>query len=157
MGHGLFEINLRGELEKAGLRDVAVKGEYSVGQKETRIINRLVSATQRHKVVLHRRVFESDEQYGKQHSADKRNLYSVFFQFANITPERQSLVHDDRLEAMAGAVWRWKDIMAEDENKAAAARKAADLQEFLKNPMGYPDFHTEKRTNTRERMQRRES
>lgn len=155
MGHGLFEINLRSELEKAGLRNVGVTGEYSVGQKETRIINRLVSASQRHKIVLHKRVLESDELYGKQHSVEKRNMYSVFYQFANITPERNSLVHDDRLEALAGAVWRWRDIMATDENKAAAARQAAEYREFFENPMGYASVDKPARPNTRARLGRR--
>jgi hypothetical protein len=139
MGHGLFETNLLGILAKRGLTKVGVKGQYSTGQKERRIIYSLVGAMQRHKVVLHPRVFESDTRWGKQHSVEKRAQYSVFYQISNITTDRNSLPHDDRLEAMAGAV-RWhKAVLVQDEEKAAKARMQAEASEFMANPMDYDD------------------
>lgn len=137
MGHGLFEINLRAELAKFGLSHVQVKGEYSTGQKERRIIDSLVSGMQRHRIVVHRKVFESDAHLGKQHSAEARTQYSLWYQLANITTDRNSLPHDDRLEAFAGCVRLWKAVLATDENKAAAARAQLEVQKFLQDPMGY--------------------
>ncbi len=137
MGHGLFEINLRAELAKRGLAHVQVKGEYSTGQKERRIIDSIVSPMQRHRVIVHRKVFESDIKYGKQHSAEARTQYSLWYQLANITTDRNSLPHDDRLEAFAGCVRLWKNVLAVDENKAAAARAQSEVLEYLANPMGY--------------------
>lgn len=146
MGHGLFEINLRAELAKVRedkdgnlycLSNVGVTGEYSTGQKEKRIIDSLVSPMQRHRIVLHKRVFESDVRYNKQHNIDSRQQYSLFYQISNITTDRQSLTKDDRIEAMAGAVRHFKGILAVDENKAAAARVTAELQAHMANPMGY--------------------
>src|SRR5690606_23470764 len=111
MGHGLFEINLRAVLAKHDdLRGVGVHGEYSTGQKERRIIDSFVSATQRHRVIIHQDVFDQDRECGKQHTPEKRTQYSLFYQFANITTDRNSLEHDDRLEAAAGAVRFWKDV-----------------------------------------------
>lgn len=172
MGHGLFEINLRAEIAKAMedkdiyegrytkqqrefLKDVGVVGEYSTGQKEKRIIDSLVSATQRHKVVLHKQVFLSDELCGKQHSLEKRRMFSVFYQFANITTDRNSLNHDDRLEALAGAVRHWKAVLVEDEGKAAQARSDADAAEFRNNPMGYPDHKHKKPKGTKHNVYKR--
>ncbi len=142
MGHGLFEINLRAELEKAAtvlpqLKSVGVVGEYSTGQKERRIIDSMVSAMQRHKIVIHKRVFDSDTKYGKQHSIEKRGQYSFFYQLANITTDRGSLPHDDRLEAAAGVIRQFKMVLVQDEHKAAAARRMADAVEFMSDPMGY--------------------
>lgn len=137
MGHGLFEINLRAILEKAKLAHVGVIGEYSTGQKERRIIDSMVSAMQRHKVVIHKRVFLSDTKYGKQHSIEKRAGYSLFYQMSNITTDRGSLAHDDRLESAAGAIRYWKGVLAVDEGKAARVRQAADAAEFMADPMGY--------------------
>lgn len=137
MGHGLFEINLRAELEKRGLGHIGVSGEYSTGQKERRIIDSLVSPMQRHRVVVHRKVFQSDVQYGKQHSIEARTQYSLWYQLANITTDRNSLVKDDRLEAVAGCVRLWKDVLATDEAKAAEARALAAVKEFISDPMGY--------------------
>ena len=137
MGHGLFEINLRAELEKRGLGHVGVIGEYSTGQKERRIIDSMVSALQRHRIVLHKRVFENDKLCCSKHPLDKRTQFSVFYQIGNITTDRNSLVKDDRVEALAGAIRHWKDVLAMDENKAAEKRKAAEYREFMRDPMGY--------------------
>jgi hypothetical protein len=154
MGHGLFEINLRAELAKYELAHVGVAGEYSTGQKEKRIIDSLVSPMQRHRIVLHKRVFESDIRYGKQHNAEARVQYSVFYQLANITTDRNSLVHDDRLEALAGAVRHFKGVLAVDENKAAEARASSEVKAFMENPMGYTE-KTNRQSGTRKVVQGR--
>jgi len=142
MGHGLFEINLRGELEKAAVKDpffkdVAVEGEYSTGQKERRIIDSLVGAMQRHRLVVHPRVLQDDEKFNAQHSIEKRGAFSLWGQMTNITTDRNSLPHDDRIEAVAGAVRFHKHRLAEDEEKAAEKRKAEASREYMENPMGY--------------------
>lgn len=166
MGHGLFEINLRAELAKAakGYTDeetgevfppepffatVGVVGEYSTQQKEKRIIDSLVSAMQRHRIILHADVFLSDVLYGKQHGADKRTDYSLFQQISAITTDRNSLKHDDRIEAFAGCVRYWKAVLALDEHKAAEKRKEEDAREFIDNPMGYDDLPKTKAKGTR--------
>lgn len=137
MGHGLFEKTLYAELCKRGLGHVGVQGEYSTGQKERRIIDSLVSAAQRHRIILHKQVFESDIEYGKQHAHDKRNNYSLFYQISSITTERNSLVQDDRVEALAGAVRHWKEVLLLDEHKAAEARRQSEAREFMANPLGH--------------------
>src|SRR5690606_17497146 len=139
--------------------NVGVKGEYSTGQKERRIIDSLVGAMQRHKVVLHPRVFESDKRWNKQHSVDKRIQRSLFFQISNITTDRDSLPHDDRIEALTGCV-RWhKSALILDEEAAARARREAEAREHCENPMGYEDpayqrAHTKTR-GTRGQVHRR--
>lgn len=165
MGHGLFETLLRAELEKAkiGYTDAAtatyyeadpffgtvgVISEYSTGQKEKRIIDSLVSAMQRHRLVVHKQVFDSDILYGKQHGADKRTDYSLFQQISAITTDRNSLKHDDRIEAFAGSIRYWKGVLGQDENKAAEKRKAEAYREHLDNPMGYTDFKTKRPKGT---------
>ena len=149
MGHGLFEINLRSEILKASLdteksheerefyKNLGVTGEYSTGQKEKRIIDSFVSATQRHKVIVHPQVFLSDVECGLQHSQDKRAQYSFFYQFNNVTTDRNSLNHDDRVEAAAGAVRYWKGVLVQDEDEAAKARILAEGKAFVSDPMGY--------------------
>lgn len=171
MGHGLFEINLRAELDKRKIGytkqcgevvpadpffgTVGVVGEYSTGQKERRIIDSLVSAMQRHRVILHKQVLLSDHQYGQQHAADKRLTYSLFSQISSITTDRNSLVHDDRIEAFAGCVRYWKGVLAMDENKAAAKRKEAEARTFIDNPMGYDETTVRRAKGTRCKIQNR--
>lgn len=141
MGHGLFEINLRSILNSNDLEQVAqqVSGEYSTGQKEKRIIDSLVSPMQRHRVVVHKAVFDADVRCGKQHAQADRVQYSLWYQLSNITTDRNSLPHDDRLEAMAGSVREFKYVLDQDAHKAAEQRKEAEYLEFRTNPMGYQD------------------
>jgi len=159
MGHGLFESALQAEIDKRAhgygefkprpkLKGVGIRGSYSTGQKERRIIDSLVSPMQRHRVILHRRVFESDIKYNKQHSIEKRTGYSLFSQLSNITTDRGSLTHDDRVEAFAGSIRRWKAVLAQDEHKAAEKRALSEAREYMQNPMGYDDPDFAKRNTT---------
>lgn len=140
MGHGLFEINLRSVFNATeDLKHMSqmITGEYSTGQKEKRIIDSMVSAMQRHRVIVHKGVFDADVRCNKQHAQDKRTQYSLWYQIANITTDRNSLPHDDRVESMAGAVREFKFVLDQDEHKAAAARKDAAQATFMRDPMGY--------------------
>lgn len=142
MGHGLFETHLRAILNESGdLQHLStcVSGEYSSGQKERRIIDSMVSAMQRHRIVVHQRVFDSDVKYGRQHGHESRTAYSVWYQLANITTDRDSLPHDDRLEAAAGAIRQFKHVLDKDALKAAEVRKTQAHREFIQNPMGYSE------------------
>ncbi len=158
MGHGLFEINLRAILAKEeDLKHLvgSVSGEYSTGQKEKRIIDSLVSAMQRHRVVMHKQVFDSDAKYGRQHGHEVRNQYSLWYQIANITTDRNSLPHDDRIEAVAGAVREFKQVLDKDEHKAAAARKDAEYEAFRRDPMGYGHQPSKQDKGTRAMLNKR--
>jgi hypothetical protein len=155
MGHGLFELNLRAVLAKHGLGHVAVVGEYSTGQKERRIIDSMVSALQRHRIVLHKGVFDADRESGKQHSQEARAQYSLFYQLSNITTDRNSLPHDDRIEALAGVIREFKNTLVQDEHKAAAQRALAEVQGFLADPMGYGDVINNRQKGTRRIVQGR--
>lgn len=158
MGAGVFEVHMRAVLnadkELKHLADM-VTGEYSTGQKEKRIISSMVSAMQRHRVVVHQRVFDSDTKYGLQHSADARKQYSLWYQLANITTDRDSLPHDDRLEAVAGVVREFRHVLDQDEHKAAAARAEAAYREYMADPMGYGTSNRNPTLGTRRVIDRR--
>ena len=158
MGHGLFEISMRAIFNKHDdLKHLAqcVSGEYSTGQKERRIIDSLVSPMQRHRVVVHKRVFESEAKYSKQHSMEARTQYSLWYQLANITTDRNSLPHDDRLEALAGVVREFKNVLDQDEHKAAKQRQEALHSEFMADPMGYGNHSQNYSNGTRRVVDRR--
>lgn len=155
MGHGTFEISLRAMLREHGLGHVGVTGEYSVGQKERRIINRLQSPSARHRIVLHKGVFDADVEARALYSPEKRKQYSVFYQIENITTDHNSIPKDDRVEAMAGVVSLFATALLDDPEAAERARQQAALQEFLRNPMGYTHINTQPTKGTRGRVARR--
>lgn len=163
MGHGLFEISLRAIFnthdDAEDLRHIAqcISGEYSTGQKEKRIIDSLVAPMQRHRVVVHRKVFESDKKYNLQHSQDARTGFSVWYQLANITTDRDSLPHDDRIEAVAGVVREFKNVLDLDAKKAAEKRREEEQKSYLRDPMGYGDVGSTGGKGTRRTLEMRYS
>jgi len=102
----------------------------STGQKELRIIATLEPIVQQHRLVVDRAVIEADLK-----TEDPK--YSLFWQFCRITKERQSLAHDDRLEALQMAVDYWLERMSVDELHAATAHREAlldaDLEAFIED------------------------
>lgn len=163
MGHGLFEINLtksisdyikrlNEEAKECEAKDpikatkkkedaevlskIGMESEYSTDQKERRIIDSLVSTMQRHYLVVHESAIQSDIKYNSAYGATDRQ-YSVFQQMSNITTDRNSLRHDDRLESVAGMVRMFKYDLLVDADKASEKRKEGAAKAFVENPLGY--------------------
>ena len=130
-GGGMFNELFKPVLNavhKCGLED----SPWAKGQKELRIIDTLEPVMNQHRLVVARRVVENDLSVAK----DKQQ-YSLFYQMSRITKERGALAHDDRLEAVAGAVYYWVEQMARDVNKAEDSHRDklqdAELKKFKKN------------------------
>lgn len=73
-------------------------------QKELRILSVLEPITQQHRLVVNVQAVEED--YASIRSNDEdgeeaRHRYSLFYQYARLTRDRNSLQHDDRLETLA--------------------------------------------------------
>lgn len=71
-----------------GLDEVRAKG-----QKELRIINTIEPLLNQHKIIMDKSIIERDGNNGIN--------YSFTYQMSHITIDKQSLVHDDRLDAFA--------------------------------------------------------
>lgn len=97
--------------------------EWSKGQKEARIIDTLEPVLNSHRLVVDRKLLEED--------AKGEPQYQLFYQLTRLTRERGSLGHDDRVEALAGAVKHWADIMSQDTAKAADEHRERKLNEEL--------------------------
>ena len=118
------------ETHKCGVEDAP----WAKGQKELRIIDTLEPVMNQHRLVVGRSVIEADLAVAKSDQS-----YSLFYQMSRITKERGSLAHDDRLEAVAGAVFHWVEAMARDVNKAEDSHRDkmqdAELKRFKKGLM----------------------
>ena len=60
--------------------------------------------------------------------SETRSQYQLFFQLTRITKEKNSLRHDDRLDALAMAVQYFTESMAQTEQKAMQARESAQWE-----------------------------
>ncbi|CBY88581.1 hypothetical protein [Pantoea phage LIMEzero] len=137
MGHGAVTNMFRGEIKRQGLV-MGAEGIYSSGQKEVRILNRLNPIMQRHRVVLHWSVLEEDLRLCRSMANGGRE-YSLFYQMQNLTTQKDSIPHDDRVETLSAAVFLHAAVLAQDEGQEAEKRLQAVSREFLANPMGYDD------------------
>lgn len=95
----------------------SLNGIHATGQKELRIIDTLEPVISTHRLVFDRSVAENTD---LQH------------QLTRITRQRDALKHEDELDALAGAVKAWQDILRVDPARANAAHEHAMLEEEIR-------------------------
>lgn len=138
-GNGAFKQILLPHLNKA-CADVGhtagIDEIWETGQKELRIIDILEPVMSSGRLIIDPTVLEEDWKTVQKYPVEKRATYSLFFQLARLTRDRKSLIHDDRLDSMAGAVRYWVNALAQDEAKVAAKIKNENYQRLMKNPLG---------------------
>jgi hypothetical protein len=129
----MFSELLKPHLAAVG-HDCAVEEVHSTGQKERRILDVLEPVVQQHRLVVDQELIETDFR----DTAEPQ--YRLFYQLTHLTRARGSLRHDDRIEAVAGAVAYFVRSMAIDAKKAEEKfkEKALDkaLKEFIKSAKG---------------------
>ena len=141
MGHGafaaVFSPVLRKAMAKKWGRECQIKEELVTGQKEMRIINILAPVMGRGALIVTDNVFEEDAATTARYAPALRLTYSLFYQMAHLSAARNALVHDDRLDALAGLVNVFKEAIAKDQSKEVERLQAAALAELRKDPLGY--------------------
>jgi hypothetical protein len=100
------------------------ESEWAKGQKETRIIDTLEPVLTQHRLVIDESLLRTDVR-------EQDRNYSLLHQLTHITRDRGSLQHDDRLDALAGAVAHFARLMAVDAAQAAKDADEARRQELI--------------------------
>ena len=117
-----------------------IEDVWESGQKELRIIDTLEPIMARHRIVIHEDVIAYDQESVKKYPIDTRVTYQFVNQMQRITRERDALIHDDRLDAFAGAVRPWVDMINIDEVKRVEAKQVNENLEFFEQWL--PGFKT---------------
>ena len=111
-------------------------------QKELRIIDTLEPVLNRHRLVVDPKVINNDIETTRDYPEETRIRYQLFWQLSRITKDRGAVPHDDRLDALAGAVAYWVEQMSQDEDKRIGQRKAKlrddQIRRFLQHAIGGP-------------------
>lgn len=138
---------------------VAIEGERSVGQKETRIIDTLEPVMNQHRLIVDQKLINRDHETATDQEGRPDLRYSLFFQMTRLTAEKGSLSHDDRLEAVSIAVKYFINSMAKDVDVSVQRAKDKaldkDLKEFAKvarrtiGKQGYAKLSTTERFKPR--------
>ena len=92
-------------------------------QKERRIINALEPVLNQHRLIINRSVVEKDAQQRDDDSVETALAYQLFHQMTHLTIDKNCLQHDDRLDALAGAIQYWNESLAIDEDRAIKERE----------------------------------
>ena len=113
-------------------------------QKEHRIIDTLEPVMSTHRLIVDQKLIQKD------YDSARDPKYALFYQMTRLTKDRGSLIHDDRLDALAIAVNYWTEHMARDNDKAIGQIKSSllkdELKNFMKNALGKatkrPSWHS---------------
>ena len=140
-GQGMLENLLKPHL--ATIHPCTIETVRSNVQKERRIINALEPVMNQHRLIISRSVIEKDIKGREDEAVERQLAYQLFHQLTHITVDRNCLQHDDRLDALAGAVQYWNEALAISEDRAMADRKEElwdlELEAFLGNIEGALD------------------
>ncbi|UNA00895.1 Terminase, large subunit [Erwinia phage VyarbaL] len=101
-GHGAFQAIIKPFFER--MHPCELQEDYASGQKEERIIDTLEPLLTAHRLVFNTEIIQEDQRSIQKYALEKQSSYSLFNQIANITRDKGSLRHDDRLDALYGAV-----------------------------------------------------
>lgn len=116
---------------KCGIEDV-----WESGQKELRIIDILEPIIGSNKLIIDPDIIKRDWDTVQKYPTEKRSTYSFLFQLSRITRDKGSLIHDDRLDAVAGSCRYWVEALAQDTDKAAAKIRNENYARLMHNPLG---------------------
>jgi hypothetical protein len=134
MGHGAFTHILLPFLRAEGV-ECAVHDVFETGQKELRIIDTLEPIMGAGNLVIDEDVLLDDWPSTSHHPADKRQLFTLMFQFTKVTRDRGALVKDDRLDALAGAVSHWVGALSQDSKLKEQALRDAEIARWAADPL----------------------
>lgn len=135
MGYGAFAAVFTPILRR--MLVCQILEDLVTGQKEARIINTLEPIMGRGALIVSEAVVQEDIETTERYTASLRSSYSFFFQLAKITRVRDSLVHDDRVDAVEGLCRHFTAAIAVDQEKQVAAARARAHAEMIKDPCGH--------------------
>jgi hypothetical protein len=135
-GNGMFAQMWRPillkEYKKAGHPGAPqIEDVYESGQKELRVIDTLEPVIGRHRLIFNEQVWLDDIEQCKKYPVDKRTVYSLINQLSKLTREKDALIHDDRVDSLAGVVRIWIDQIAVDEHKRVAQKATDEAVRFM--------------------------
>jgi hypothetical protein len=133
-GDGMFTQLLKPVLRQ--VYPVVTENVKHHGQKELRVIDTLEPVMNAHKLVVDPEVIRYD--YTNQNVSqglEKAKDFMLIYQMTRITREKGALSHDDRIEALAGAVAFWVEQMAQDEETKEKEYKQLLIDEELRKFM----------------------
>ena len=124
---------------------VQIEAVQESGQKELRIIDVLEPVISTHRLIVRPEVVQRDMDTVQGYNTGVRMNFSLFHQLSNITRDKGCLKHDDRLDALAGAVRQVVEDLDYDQLKVVMQRQVKQGQRWTKvmsSPTMMADYMT---------------
>lgn len=102
-GHGAYAVALKAAFMEAD-HNASIEEVFATGQKELRVIDAMEPIIGSHKLLINEAVLNHEVSSTQKYSVESRSTYQSLFQMKYITRERNSLIHEDRLEAVSQGV-----------------------------------------------------
>jgi len=114
----------------------SIEDVWENGQKELRIIDILEPLLGSQRLVVEEDLIKKDWASVQRYPTELKSTYSLFFQLSRMTRDRKSLIHDDKLDAVAGTCRHWLDHLKLDADKVAAKIKQDNYRKLVSDPLG---------------------
>lgn len=141
MGYGAFTAVFTPILRRI-YADCGISDDLVTGQKERRIASTLEPVMGRGSLIVDERIVAQDEATTDRHGPEKRLTYSFFYQLSRLTLSAGCLSHDDRLDAVEGAVRKFVAQMAQDQEKKVEALKRSEWNKWAADPLRHNRYST---------------
>jgi hypothetical protein len=142
-GHGAFAQSLRPIVDKY-YKEISngelnggpgIEDYWESGAKELRIIDGLEPIMARHNLIINESIVADDVLDTQKYPLEKRATYQLLHQMARITRTKGSLIHDDRIDAVLGAVRKWVEVINQSADnmiqQKIQAQRVSVFEEFL--------------------------
>lgn len=110
--------------------------DFVTGQKEKRIIDTLEPILGRGALVINESILQEELNSTRIYPLTEQKVYGLFFQMNHITYDKDSLVHDDILDALEGLCRHFAHQLLRDQEVEAKRLREKEFQEYMKDPFG---------------------
>lgn len=115
-------------------RGPLIEDVWESGRKEQRIASVLEPVISRHHLIINEKLIRQDVETTQKYPLERRATYQLFHQLSRMTLDKDSLLHDDRLDALAGGVAFFVDRIAQDADKELQKKRSEDMLGFMRDP-----------------------
>lgn len=122
--------------------DCAVEDDFVTGQKEVRIIDILEPIIARGSLIFAESVVKEEAASLNIHPDVSKMHYSLSHQLTGITRDKDSLIHDDRLDALAGSCNHWEQQLILDQKKVRQRLYESIERKFWNDPLQHNRYST---------------
>ena len=132
-----------------------IEDSRASGQKELRIVSTLEPVMNQHRLVMSTEVWRQDAKTIPGVAREEQQAYRLGYQLTRLTRDRGCLRHDDRLDALAGAVAYWEESLSTGGDEELAREKQRATEEEWKlykkelEQIGRPHWVTDPETKPR--------